>query len=167
MLSLSGQGMDGSIGEGLPTQGRMAVGLMGTDGQGGVEQQHSLFGPSCEIATRWDGCAEVLLNLLEDILQRRWKQHTVLYGEAQTMCLSWLVVGVLSDDDHLDLVEGTEVEGIEDERARRIARTHPVFLTDGSGELGEVGFVELLLQLLFPRRFYLYVNHEVLSLKNK
>ena len=163
MLALGGQGTDGGIGEGLPAQRGMAVGLMGTDRQGGVEQQYALFGPACEVATQRDGCAEVLLNLLEDVLQRRGKQHTVLYGEAQPMCLAWLMVGVLSDDDHLDLVEGTEVEGIEDERARRIACACPVFLTDGSSELGEVGFDELALQLFLPRRFYLYIHYAFVS----
>ena len=69
MFTLRGQCTDGRIGEGLPTQRRMAVGLMGTNGQRGVEQQHALFSPARQVAAQGDGCAEILLDFLEDVLQ--------------------------------------------------------------------------------------------------
>ena len=45
-----GQRTDGSIGKRLPTHRGMAVGLMGTNGKGGVEQQHTLTRPAGKIA---------------------------------------------------------------------------------------------------------------------
>ena len=61
------------------------------------------------------------------------------------MGLSWLVVGVLPNDNNLDLLEGTEVEGVEYETGWRIADGGAVLLTYGGGELLEVGLVKFLL----------------------
>ena len=159
MFALRGQCTDGSIGERLPPQRGMAVGLMGPDGQRGVEQQYTLFSPARQVAREWYGRAEVLLNFLEDVLQRGRKLDAVLHREAESVSLTRLMVGILSDDDHLDLVEGTKVEGVEDERTWRIACRRPIFLTDSSSELSEVRFVELTLQVRFPRGFYLYIHN--------
>ena len=43
---------------------------MGSDGEGGVEEQHALCGPTAEI-TAADGnlCAEVVVDFLDDIDQ--------------------------------------------------------------------------------------------------
>ena len=102
-------------------------------GERGVEQQHALFSPACEVAAFGHGCAEVLLYLLEDVLQRRRERHTVVHGEAESLCLSLLMVRILPNDDHLHLVEGTEVEGVEDEVARRIACGGAIFVAHKTG----------------------------------
>ena len=44
------EGADGGIGEGLPAVALVAAGLVGAHGEGGVEQQHALFGPAAEVA---------------------------------------------------------------------------------------------------------------------
>ena len=49
--ALLAQCLDGGIGEGLPTVALVAASLMGTDGEGGVEEQHALMGPATEVAT--------------------------------------------------------------------------------------------------------------------
>ena len=54
-------------------------------------------------------------------------------GEAESLCLSLLMVRILPNDDHLHLVEGTEVEGIEDEVARRIACGGAIFVAHKTG----------------------------------
>lgn len=115
MLALCSQSTDGRISKLLPAQCRMAVGLMGTYGQRGIEQQDPLLGPARQITCLRKGRAQIILNLLEDILQRWRKLYPVLNGETQSMCLSRLMIRVLSDDDHLHLVKGTQVESIEDE----------------------------------------------------
>ena len=80
------------------------------------------------------------------------------------MSLSRFMVRVLSDDDHLHLVERTQVEGIEDQSSRRIARSGVVFLSDGGGQLCEVRLLELLLQVFLPGWLYLYVNRSLCRL---
>ena len=132
---------------------------MGTHGERGVEQQHALAGPPREVAVLRHGHAKVIANLAEDVLQRRGEGHAGLHGEAQPMGLSRLMVGVLADDDHLHLVEGTEVEGIEDETGRRVAAHGLVLLTHGLGQLCEIGLLKLALQLSLPRLFYLYIHY--------
>ena len=136
----------------------MAVGHVGTYSQRGIQQQHSLTSPAREVATLWDGRSQVIFYLLEDVLQRRRKHHSFLHGEAQPMSLAWLVVGILPDDDHLYLIKGTQVESIEDQPAWRIAGSCLVLLSHLLRKLHEVGLLKLSLQLLLPRRFYLYVH---------
>lgn len=74
------------------------------------------------------------------------------------MRLTWFVIGVLTNDDHLHLVEGTEVEGVEYLGTWRIAGCGGVLLTHGACKLLEVGLLKLLLQVFFPSGFYLYVH---------
>ena len=158
MAATHGQSTDGGIGELLPAQRGMAVGLMGTHGQRGIEQQHTLARPPLQVAALRHRGAQVLLYLLEDILQRGRKGHTVLYREAQPVGLARLVVRVLPENDHLHLLKRTEVEGIEDEPPRRIACRRGVLLPDGCRQLLEIRLAELTAQLLFPCRFYLYIH---------
>ena len=100
----------------------MAVGLMSTYCQRGVQQQYALLRPSRQISRLRHGCTEILLYLLKDVLQR-WRKHdAILNGEAQTMSLTGFMVRILANDNHLHTVERTQVEGVEDEFAWRVAR---------------------------------------------
>ena len=132
---------------------------MGTDRQRGIQQQYALLGPARQIARRWNGGPQIALNLLEDILQRRGKRHAVLHRETQPVGLAGFVVGVLADDDHFHPVERAQVEGIEDELARRVASPGSILLPDDTGQLLEVRLVELALQVFLPRGVYLYICH--------
>ena len=158
MLALACKGLDGGVGEVAPAQHGVAVGLVGPHRERGVEQQHALARPALQVAAGGHGSAHVLLYLLEDVLQRGREGHAVLHREAQAVSLAGLVVGVLADDDHLHLVEGAQVEGIEDEAARRIAGSSGVFLSHAFGQLCEIGFLKLALQVLLPCGLYLYVH---------
>ena len=51
------EGVDGGVGERLPADGGVRAWLVGTDGEGGVEQKHSLACPSAQVAVGRDGCA--------------------------------------------------------------------------------------------------------------
>jgi hypothetical protein len=81
------------------------------------------------------------------------------------MSLAWFVVGILTNDDHLHLIEGTEVEGIEYLRTWGIAGRGGVLLAHGTSELQEVGLLKLLLQVFLPSGFYLYhiLNYELIK----
>ena len=100
------------------------------------------------------------MNLFEDVDERWWHHHTLGDGEAQSHGLAGLVVGVLADDDNLDLVERREVESVEDKVPRGIAGTLMVFPLHGLGELLEIGRLKLWFQPLFPGRFYLDIHDD-------
>ena len=75
------------------------------------------------------------------------------------------MIGILSDNNYLHLVKGTQVEGIENQFAWRIARSCRVFLADRLDKLGKVRFLELTLQVFLPRRLYLNVHMFMMSLQ--
>ena len=136
----------------------MTVGLMCSNGQGGVEQQYALFCPTCQIPTQRNGCSKVVLYLLEDVLQRRRKHHPVVHRETQAVGLSWFMIRILSDNHHLHLVERTEIEGIEDQSARWVTGGGIVLLSYPLGQLREIRLLKLLLQMPLPRFLYLYIH---------
>ena len=73
------------------------------------------------------------------------------------------MIRILSDDDYLYLIEGTQVEGIEDEFSWRLARSYLILLSNSSRQLLEIRLLKLLVQVFFPCGFYLYIH----SLKYK
>ncbi len=63
--------------------------------------------------------AEIALDLLVDVLQRRRHRHARLHGKAQPVRLAEAVVRVLAEDHHLHRVERRGIERGEDLRPRR------------------------------------------------
>ena len=120
MGAMGVEGRNGRVGKGLPPTALMASGLMGTHREGGIEQQHALLGPPRQVAVGGHRRSDIRGYLLEDIDERGGHHDTAGHGETESHGLPLLVIRVLPDDDHLDLVEGTQVEGIEDELSRRI-----------------------------------------------
>ena len=143
VLAVLCQCLYSGIGKLLPPQLRMTVGLMSANGKRCIQQQHALLGPTGKIARCGDRRTKVGLNLLEDILQRGRKLDTVLNRETQSVCLSWLVIGVLTDNHYLHLVERTQVKGIKYQFAWGIARVLLILCTNRIGEPNKVVFVEL------------------------
>ncbi len=88
----------------------MGSGLPGSHGEGRVEEEHPLRRPGVEapMGRRLD--AEVGLQLLEDVPQRWRLRHARTDGEAEAVGLAGAVVRVLTEDDHLDLLERGEVQ---------------------------------------------------------
>ena len=74
------------------------------------------------------------------------------------MSLSRFMIGVLSDDDHLYMVERTQIKGIEYETSWRIAGTSSILLSHRLGELFEIRFLKLTLQVFLPCGFYLDIH---------
>ena len=68
MFTMSGQSLNSRISKPLPPQRRVTIGLMGTDCQRGVEQQYTLFSPSCQVTRSRNRRTQVGLNFFEDIL---------------------------------------------------------------------------------------------------
>ena len=158
MVFSGGQGSYHRIGKLFPSMSLVACRLMCPHREGGVEQQHALRGPARKVAVCRHGSAEVELYLLEDVYQRGWGCDAVAHRERQSVCLSRLVVGVLPYYHHLHPVERAQVEGVEDEASRRIARVGGVFGPHEIGEFGEIRLFKFAAYLLQPRRFYLYFH---------
>ena len=150
VVALLAEDADDSIGEHLPAAALMRTRIVGLHGERGVEEQHALVGPTGEVAVGRQGLAEVGLNLLEDVDQRGRHRHTRSHREAHAVGLPRLVVGVLTDDDHLDLMEGTMVEGVENLPRRGIDGGAGVLVAYEGGQLLKVGLVELRLEHLAP-----------------
>ena len=82
----------------------------------------------------------------------------VLHGEAKTVRLPWFMIRILSEDDHLDLVEGAMLESVEDEWTRRIDRCLPILLPHEVRELLEIVFLKFVCELFFPALFNFYLH---------
>ena len=158
VLAVLCQCLYSGIGKLLPTQRRVTVGLMSTNGKRSIKQQHALLGPTGKIARCGDWRTKVGLNLLEDILQRGRKLDTVLNRETQSVCLSWLVIGVLTDNHYLYLVERTQVKGIKYQLAWGIARSSLILLSHSLSKLRKVRLFKLATKVSLPRFLYLYCH---------
>lgn len=158
VLAVLRQRLNSGIGKLLPPQLRVTVGLMSANGKRCIQQQHALLGPTGEIARCGDRCTKVGLNLLEDILQRGRKLDTVLNRETQSVCLSWLVIGVLTDNHHFHLVERTQVKGIKYQFAWGIARSSLILLSHSLSKLRKVRLFKLATKVSLPRFLYLYCH---------
>lgn len=97
--------------------------LMSPYGETGVQEEHPLTGPTAKIPTLRNRSSRLGLYLLKDITQGRRKFHAIIDTEAQSMSLTYPMIWILTQDDHLDLIEGSAIESIKDELARRKAET--------------------------------------------
>ena len=154
--ALCGQILYDGISKLLPSLPLMASCQMLSDGKGGIQQQYALSRPAAKAAIGRRRSTQVILYLLEDIDKRGGRWHSFCYREAKSFCLSSFMIGILPYDDHLDSIEGAEVEGREDLFAWRIASAAAVFLAHEICELCEVWLLELFGEHLCPGCFYSY-----------
>ena len=158
MLPFGTDQTNDGIGELFPTTLLMAGCHVGSHGQGGVQEQDTLFCPSRQIARLGNRFAKVCLNLLEDVAERRGKRHTIIHRKAQTMCLLGLMIGVLSYQHHLHLRQRTKIERVENEFARRIASALGIFSLDKLNQL-------LKIRILLTRKNLKRTRKYLLSIK--
>ena len=158
VLLFGGYVLDDGVGKLFPSPSLMAPCLMRAHGEGAVEQQHALLCPAPQAAALRYGTPQVAVDFLEDVLERRGKRHTVCHGEAEALSLPRLMVGVLPEDDHLELFKRAEVEGIEYLSRRGIACSGAVLLAHKVGELTEIGRIKLALESLCPTGMYPYFH---------
>ena len=88
---------------------RVAIRLVCAYCKTGVQEQHAAIGPRCQetaiLGWRREGRV-ILLQGNVDVLERRGRGGRRADGEAETMRLVQVVIGVLADDDGFDGVEG-------------------------------------------------------------
>ena len=126
------------------------------DGEHAVEQKHTLPRPAFEIAVGCLGDTEVGLEFLVDVFQRWRRAHVRLHRKAQTMRLTVAVIGVLAENDDLDLIERRQIQRCKIFRRFR----EDLFPVRHLGfqecpQLGHVGAFELPGQSRFPARIKL------------
>ncbi len=126
--------------------------LATSNSQARVEQENSLLGPGLQGAMPRIGETNVLTELFENVGQRRRRRHWWANGETQAVGLTWAVIGVLTKDYHLDLGEGSEVQGSEDFLGWRKNGMIGPFLGYEGPKLGPIGFGKLTPQDRVPVR---------------
>ena len=94
MLTVFAQVSNHRIGELFPTTALMRTSLVCLHSEGGVKHQHALLCPASEVATCGNRRSCVGVDLLENVLQRWWKRHTVVHRETEPMRLPQLVIRV-------------------------------------------------------------------------
>ena len=154
-----GDRADHGIGELLPADPAVAAGHTGLHGQHRVEQQHALPGPVFEVRPAAHPDAEVGFDFPEDVDQRGRGGHAVRHGEGQAHRLAGAVVGILAEDDDFHLREGRELESPENLAAGRIDGLPGGFFSmQETRQRGEVRFLELRCERVFPALFYLDIH---------
>lgn len=73
------------------------------------------------------------MDFFVDVLKGGRGWHFVGNGKGQTMGLVGTMIGVLTEDDDLDLVEWSGIEGVEDKLARWIHSGGSVLVFDKLG----------------------------------
>ena len=106
----------------------MAAGHAGADGEHGIQKQHAVLRPASEITAFGRLKADVVLQLLENIDQRRRLGNPVLHREAEPMRLPRAVVGVLSENDGAHVVVIGIAQGVEDVVHMRIDAARGILL---------------------------------------
>lgn len=131
--------------------------LMGAYCEGGVEQENPLTGPPCQLPTGvGDMRVEVGIDFLDDVDQRGRDSDPLGDRKAETLRLSRLVVGVLSEDDDFHLVERRVVEGGKDLAAGRVTDILLAFRYKKTLQLCEIGCLELRSEDFKPGGVNLY-----------
>jgi hypothetical protein len=143
---------DDGVGELLPALVLVGIGGVGLHGEHGVDHEHALLGPGDEIPVIGDLAAHLVAQFLVHVEERGRRLDAGLDGEAQAVGLVVVVVGVLAEQEHVDLVVRGVFEGRED---LVLGGEHLVLgplAGDELHQLGEVGFLELGGQDGLPRR---------------
>lgn len=136
---------DDGVCKALPPFSVVGLGLASADGEGGVEEEDPLFGPSKEGAAIGGGDPKIIVELFVDVAQGGGEGNPIGDAEAEPFGLAGPVVGVLSHDDHFDRLEGGLAKGVEDEGGwREDELTCGQLLAEEVGELGHVGLVQLI-----------------------
>lgn len=119
-LAFFGDRADGRVGEFFPSLLGMGIGFSGSHREHGVEQEHPLLGPGGEIAMTPGSNSQVVMDFFINVLQRWRDSLSSWHGEGKSHGLSWSVIRILSQDDHLDFVQCATVKCMEHTRCRWI-----------------------------------------------
>lgn len=167
VLAHFGEALDDGVGKLLPADAGVACRHVGTDRERCVQEQDSLVRPAFEVPVRGRRNAQVVVEFLEYVDERRGRLDTHGHREAQAVRLAGIVVGILPDDDRLDLVHGAVVECGENLGTRRVHNVMLRFLLQELVfNLFEIRLLELVGEQMEPRFFEFYC-HSLSLLRNE
>ena len=89
------------IRKGLPSKPGMAVWLSFRDRQRSIEKQYTLFCPVIQASVLRNRISVFIEQFLIDINQGFWQSRIRIHRESKSVCLSWIIVRILSDDARL------------------------------------------------------------------
>ncbi len=153
MFAPGGERMDDGVGERFPAFALMRTGAVRFDGQRRVQEKDALIRPGKEIGDGLRVAAAVACAFLRDVDERGRGADARRDVEAKPLRLPRFVVGILSDDDDLDLVERRAVERREDFPGGRINGPAPIGILDERRQVREIGLLEFSGENVFPSLF--------------
>lgn len=148
------------ISKGFPSFSSMRHRLPCTDCECGIEEEYTLFCPTCQISIFWCRNAEVSLNFLKYIHQRWWVSHSFHDREREAMGLSWSMIGVLSEYNNFYRIKGCSIQSgkyILWMRVDSLPCENLIFYK--LRKLSKVRFFKFWSKNLFPAFFELYFSH--------
>ena len=149
---------DSSIGQFLPPFALVTTCVVCFDGERCIQQQYALLCPWGEVSCGWDGFAYISIEFTVYVLEGRRNRYSLFDGEAESLCLSDIMIRVLSYDDDSYLIERAQVESSEYLCGRGEALACLIGMPYKLGEQLEIRFIKLGLQHLSPTLLYAYVH---------
>src|SRR6056297_3973870 len=104
--------LDDAVRESLPAFSLVRAGLAALYREHGVEQQHTVVCPRLQAAVARDNEAEVIVQFLEDIDQRRRNPDARADREAQPVRLARPMIGILTENHDPNARRGRRVQRI-------------------------------------------------------
>ena len=121
---------DRRVGEFLPADISVGIRLMRPDRQHRVEKKDALLRPFCEIPMVGNRAAQIRIQILINIDQRRGNADPLVHRKTQTVRLSRSVIRILTEDHGADIFQRREGERIENIPRRRINFPRSVLIQD-------------------------------------
>lgn len=149
--ALAVQYIDDRVGELLPPFVLMTPRLGRLHRKRRVQQQHTLLGPTLQMAMVRRFNSQILLQFLKNILQRRRNIHARLHRKTQTVRLLSAMVRVLTENHHFHFIERRMIERRKELRCFGI---DDLFLSHLAGQelaqIAHIVFPKLGFQMGFP-----------------
>ena len=102
-----------AVGEPRPAAILVRVGAVRPHGECRIQKEHALLCPFRQIPAARDGTADVGVQFLEDIDERGRRLRSFAHGKAQSVRLSLVVIGVLSEQHDFHFIKRRQLETIE------------------------------------------------------
>ena len=156
VVGLLANDSDCGFGELLPSLLLVAIGFASSHSQDGVQHKDALLGPRRQVPMKLAWLWELEFDLLiidQGLVHvpKTWRHFDALVDrEAHSHGFSFFDVGILAQNDNSDVVEGSELVGVEDLVGRRIAPAKTVFLLHKGVDVAEIWTFDLLFKWFLP-----------------
>jgi hypothetical protein len=83
----------------------MRIGLVFADRKCSIQKKNTLLGSWSQVSSFRDRETYIIVQFFVNILKRRGNSDSILHGKTQSVCLSCSVIGVLSQNNHLNFIK--------------------------------------------------------------